>query len=83
MNLRKMTLSKGSQTLTGTHYVVPCNGGDQNRQIRAQEADRWLSEAGGKGPLRGYSVSLWGEEKVLELERGDGGTGLHHTLESG
>ena len=53
--------------------MIPCRWNIQDRQIQSWKADSHCQGLGnGELLFDGYWVSVWGDEKILELESGDG-----------
>ena len=61
-----------------TTGVIPLIRGTQNSQVRREKAELCLAEAGGRGNeellFDGDRVSVWDDDKVLEMDGGDGHT---------
>ena len=69
--------SKSSQTQKAKYCTIPFIGNIQNRQIKKdRKVNKWLPGAEGWGGMGSDWIQgfFWDEEKVLELENGDGYT---------
>ena len=74
-NLENSILSQRSQTQKATHYMTPCMGNVQKRQIQRQKGDEGCHKAGGVGNREWLPmgwVSLGNDGNVLELNCSDG-----------
>ena len=74
-NLENSMLSQRSQTQKATHYMTPCMGNVQKRQIQRQKGDEGCHKAGGVGNREWLPmgwVSLGNDGNVLELNCSDG-----------
>lgn len=70
-------LRKVSQTQKDECYLIPLIRGTQNKSnSEKQKVRRWLPRAGGGGEwellFNELSISIWDEEKVLDVGGGDG-----------
>ena len=77
MNFEDIILSEISQVQKDKYGMILLTGGTQNRQIHTdKKCIRGYQGLGGEGNgkllFNGYRVSVWDEEKVLEIDSGDG-----------
>ena len=75
MEPEDIRLSEISQSQRDRYCVIPLIWGPWSHQIQRQKVEWWLPGAGGGGGESGFNgnrVSVWGEERVLWTDGGDG-----------